>query len=179
MFPYRLLDPNLHFDLADINGYIYTGEVPPLTMYLLLTTKWEVEPNVALALINLYGGHIYDIEEALYRMESDKEEFHQFFDSTLNDNIRKCLKWKGEEEEDNIRMRETLRQLAVTGFVPLDDIDDPIAKIISINNVGGIVKAVGTNIGISPKVWQQTNFKNGIVPTKQSMRLVIAQMLEK
>jgi hypothetical protein len=30
-------------------------------------------------------------------MESDKEEFHQFLDSTLYDNIRKCLTWKGEE----------------------------------------------------------------------------------
>jgi hypothetical protein len=75
-------------------------------------------------------------------------------------------------------MRDTLRQLSVTGFVPLQDIDDSVAKVISMNNVGGVVKSFAKVIGLRQEVWQETEFENGIVPTKQSMRLVIAKMMK-
>jgi hypothetical protein len=178
VFPYRLRHPEQEFNLDNFNGYIYAGEVPPKDMYDLLTMKWGIERNVAVALINIYGGHIYDMKEALSRLHLKKESFYQFFDSNLSDNVIQCLKWKGEKEKDNMRMRDTLRQLAVTGLVPLEDINDPIAKVISVNNVGGVVKSYGEVIGLRAEVWQQTKFKNGIVPTKQSMRLIIAEILE-
>jgi hypothetical protein len=178
VFPYRLRHPEQNFNLANFNGYIYAGEVPPKDMYDLLTVKWGIEPNVAVALINIYGGHIYDMKEALSRLYLEKDSFYPFFDSNLGDDVIECLKWKGEKVEDNLRMRDTLRQLSVTGFVPLQDIDDSVAKVISMNNVGGVVKSFAKVIGLRQEVWQETKFKNGIVPTKQSMRLVIAEMLE-
>jgi hypothetical protein len=147
-------------------------------MYKLLTLKWGIEPNVALALINLYGGHIYDMKEALSRLHLKKERFRQLFDSNLSNNVIQCLEWEFEKQEDTVRMRDTLRQLAVTGFVPLKNIKDPIAKVISVNNVGGVVMSYGEVIGLRPDVWQQTEFEYGIVPSKQSMRLVIAKMLK-
>ena len=177
-FPYRLRHPDQNFSLNNFNGFIYAGEIPPKDMFQLLTTKWDIEPNVAVALINVYGGHIYDMKEALSRLNVEKETFRQLFDSTLSDNVLECLDWKFDKDEDNVRMREVLRQLAVTGFVPLKKINDPVAKVISENNVGGVVKSYGTVIGLNSKVWQRTKFKNGIVPSKQSMRLAIAEMLE-
>ena len=87
-------------------------------------------------------------------------------------------KLEGEKVDDNMRMRDALRQLSVTGFVPLQNIDDTVAKVISENNVGGVVKSTANIIGLRPEVWQQTKFENGIVPATQSMRLVIAKMLE-
>lgn len=176
-FPYRLLDPKVDFNLDNFNGYIYAGEVPPNDMFDLLTTKWGVEPNVALALINLYGGHVYDIKEVLSRLHLHREKFDYFFGSNLSGNVLKCLKWKI-EKEDTARMRNTLRQLAITGFVPLEDIDDPVAKVISINNVGGVIQKSGLAVGLNRQVWEQTKFEYGIVPSKQLMRLVIAKMLE-
>ena len=77
-----------------------------------------------------------------------------------------------------MRMRDTLRQLAVTGFVSLGKIDDPVAKVISLNNVGGGVKKSGEVVGLSRQVWVQTEFEYSIVSSKQSMRLVIAKMLK-
>ena len=177
-FPYRLRDPKLNFNLDNFNGYIYAGEVPPKEMYDLLTVKWGVESNVALALINIYGGHIYDMKEALSRLHLEKEKFDYFFDSNLSSNVQECLDWRFEKEEDNVRMRETLRKLAVTGFVLLEKIDDPVAKVISANNVGGVVKKSGIVVGLNRQVWQGTESKYGIVPSKQSMRLVIAEMLK-
>ena len=177
-FPYRLLDPKLDFNLENFNGYIYAGEVPPKDMYELLTTKWGIESEVALALINIYGGHIYDMQNALSRLDLDKEKFRCFFDSNLSDNVLRCLKWKFEDDADKKRMRDTLRQLAETGFVPLMKINDPVAKVISLNNVGRVVKKSGIVVGLRTEVWEQTKFENGIVPSKQSMRLVIAERLE-
>ena len=177
VFPYRLRHPEQEFNLANFNGYIYAGEVPPKDMYDLLTVKWGIEPNVAFALINIYGGHIYDMKEALSRLHLEKERFDYFFDSNLSSNVQECLDWRFEKEEDNVRMRDTLRQLAVTGFVLLEKINDPIAKVISLNNVGGVVKKSGIVIGLNRQVWQKTIFEFGIVPSKQSMRLVIAKML--
>jgi hypothetical protein len=177
-FPYRLRDPKVDFNLDNFNGYIYAGEVPPKEMYDLLTVKWGVESNVAVTLINIYGGHIYDIKEALSRLYLERESFDYLFDSNLTSNVQQCLDWRFEKEEDNVRMRETLRQLAVTGFVLLEKINDPIAKVISLNNVGGVVKKSGIVIGLNRQVWQGTKIKYGIVPSKQSMRLVIAESLE-
>ena len=169
--------PEINFNLTNFNGYIYAGEVPPKDMYELLTAKWGVEPNVAIALINIYGGHIYNMKQALSRLYLQKEEFNYFFNSNLSNNVKKCLKWKFEKQEDTVRMRDTLRQLAITGFVPLDD-NDPVAEVISAKNVGGVVQISGQVIGLRPEVWQETKFENGIVPATQSMRLVIAKMLE-
>ena len=117
------------------------------------------------------------MEEALSRLHEQKERFDYFFDSLYSDHVQQCLKWKFEKQEDTVRMTDTLRQLAITGFVPLKDIHDPIAKVICKNDVGVVVKSYGKVIGLRPEVWQQTEFKNGIVPATQLMRLVIAKML--
>lgn len=178
VFPYKLLNSKLNFSTDNFSSYIYAGEVPPRDMYELLTVNWGFESNIALALINVYGGHIYDIKEALSRLYLQKETFHQFLRSNSSQNVIQCLEYKFEKEEDNVRMRDTLLQLAVTGFMPLKNINDPVAEVISINNVGGVVTSDGIAIGLRPDVWKQTKFEFGIVPTKQSMRLVIAKMLE-
>jgi hypothetical protein len=41
-------------------------------MYELLTTQWGVRPNLAVALIDLYGGHIYDITAHLNELNEHK-----------------------------------------------------------------------------------------------------------
>ena len=176
-FPFRLTDPRLGFNLDNFNGYIYAGEVSPKDMYELLTEKWGVESNLAVALIDHYGGHIYDVYLALTRLFYDKEGF-KLMDSNLSDEVDLCLKWKGESEGDRDRMRDALRQLATTGFYPIEERTDPVARVISENNVGGVVKLSSKIIGLRPDVWKSTKLKNGIVPSKQAMRLAIAEVLE-
>ena len=38
----------------------------------------------------------------------------------------------------NIKIRDVLGQLAINGFVLIEDIDNPIAKVISLYNAGGV-----------------------------------------
>ena len=178
MFPYRLSHPELNFNLLNLKKYIYAGEVPPKDMYQLLTVKWEIEPNIAVALIDIYGGHIYDVKEALVRLHSEKENFDYFFDSSAYTDVLQCLNWKFIKKSDNVRMRSILKQLAISGFFPLEDIGDPVAEVIGRNNVGGIIRKSGTTIGLNRQVWANNSFAYiGIVVSKQSMRLVIAEIL--
>ena len=170
-FPFRLSDPRLGFNLSNFTEYIYAGEVPPNEMYKLLTTKWGVRDNLALALIDHFGGHIWDTYLALNRLNSDREEFIAL-DPQLGQDVVRCLKWEGNKEQ----MKMTLCQIAESGFSPLSDQDDPIAEVISKNNVGGVVKKRSTVVGLPLDAWGKS--KIGLVPSKQSTRLAIAEVLE-
>ena len=178
-FPYRLSQLYLEFNLKNFNKFIYAGEVPPKDMFELLTTKWGVESNMALALINIYGGHIYDMVDAISRLYSDKEGFNYLYDSHLSIGVQNCLDWKFKNNKDKMIMRDKLRQLAVCGFVPLKSINDPVAKVISANNVGGVIVKSGVVIGLNKNVWKgNTDIELGIIPSQQSIRLAIAKTLK-
>ena len=57
------------------------------------------------------------------------------------------------------------------GFCHVRNIDEPIAQVISESNVGGVVSKSATVIGLPENAWDSTSYKNGKVPSKQSMRL--------
>ena len=171
-FPFHLTDPRLRFNLQNLNQIIYAGEIAPNDMYKLLTEEWKLSSKLATILINIYGGHIYDIYQALQDLESMGKQFSPL-DSFLSSNVQKCLKWN----EDKDLIIDVLKQLANSGFYPLEEADDPIARIISENNVGGVVRKNSLIVGLNEEVWEKTDFEYGIVPSKQSMRLVIAKVL--
>ena len=58
-------------------------------MYELLTEKWKVEPNVAVFLINIYGGHIYDVNKAFKRLYLQKKKLDYYLDPILYSNVLK------------------------------------------------------------------------------------------
>jgi hypothetical protein len=171
VFPFRLVNPQLGFNLKDINKFIFAGEVAPSEMFKLLTQEWKLTENLALAIIDLYGGHIWDVYQALLSLRMEKEDF-VLFDGDLSANIANCFKSKIEKEE----MIRALRLLAQNGFVPLKERDDPIAEVLSLQNVGGVVKEIALNIGLPKTVWKD-DCEFGIVPASQSTRLIIAKYL--
>ena len=78
----------------------------------------------------------------------------------------------------NIKIRDVLGQLAINGFVLIEDIDNPIAKVISLYNAGGVMKKSSQTIGISRQIWAKSCLQYCIVPLQQSMRLIIASMID-
>jgi hypothetical protein len=75
-------------------------------------------------------------------------------------------------------MKEVLTQIAENRFAPLSDKTDPAAEVIGKKNVGGLVQRQrATVIGFPDDVWGN-NDKIGLIPSKQSIRLVIAEVLE-
>jgi len=171
VFPFRFAEPQLGFNLKDINKFLFAGEVPPKEMVKLLSQEWKLSEDLSLALISLYGGHIWDVYQALMRLREMKEDFYSF-DANLSANIAKCFKDKIEKKD----MIVALQQLAESGFVPLQDRDDPIAEVISKNNVGGVVAKSALNVGLPKSVWE-SKCEFGLVPTSQSTRLLIAKYL--
>ena len=145
-------------------------------MYQLLTSEWGVGDRLAVTLIDHYGGSIWDVYQAIIRLSSEREDFYAV-DPLMGSNVIKCLNWKGNQDRDHEKMLEALRQLAVTGFYPIKEFDDPIANVISANNIGGVVMKGSVIIGLPKVVWKTTIFDHGIVPSKQSVRLAIAQQL--
>ena len=89
-FPFRLRHPDLAFNTDDFTKYIFSGEISPKSMYELLTEKWGIDPYLANILIDFYGGHIYDVYEALLRLYRGKENFHMTVTSPGN-KVRNCL----------------------------------------------------------------------------------------
>ena len=171
IFPFRLSEPKLDFNLTNFTEFIYAGEVPPNEMYKLLTTEWGVGDHLALALMDHYGGHIWDTYLALIRLNSKRENFIAL-NPQLSQGVVRCLKWSGNKEQ----MKLALRQIAESGFFPLDDQQDPLAEVISKNNVGGVVQLRSTAIGLPKDAWGKHDI--GLIPSNQSTRLAIAKVLE-
>ena len=71
-----------------------------------------------------------------------------------------------------------LTQIAENGFAPISDREDPVAEVISKYNVGGLVQLEkSTVVRLPPDAWGEHDM--GLVPSGQSIRLVIAKMLVK
>ena len=157
--------------MLDLTGFIFAGEVPPNKMYELLTTRWGMGHNLAVALIDYYGGHIYDILRKL--LESNSKEDSLIPGSTMQaDGVIRCLKFDG----DRRHMRELLTQIAEKGFAPIRAREDCDAVVISKYNVDGLVQRESAKIiGLPDDVWM--GMKLGLIPSKQSIRLVIAEVL--
>ena len=171
--------------MAHLRNFVYVGEVPPDKMYELLTTKWDVGDNLATALIDHYGGHIYDVILKLNELNSSfmyagtpykPLGISEKFCAELQwqaDGVMECLQFNG----DHAHMRELLTQIAENGFALLKDKDDREAEVIRKHNVGGLVQRESDKvIGLSADAWGEHGI--GLVPYKQSVRLVIAKVLE-
>ena len=169
--PYLLGNIRYEFNAPDITQHIIPGEVPPDKMYELLTTRWGMGHNLAVTLIDQYGGNIYDISIQL-QFWNDKGEYFFGRCQQQTDAVQRCLKFNGEKK----RMRELLIQIAEKGFAPLSDVKDPEAAVISKHDVGGVVqRGQAMVIGLPDHVWGESTI--GLVASVQSIRLAIANVL--
>lgn len=166
-FPFRLSE--LGFNTDDLSYYIFAGELSPCKISKLLVI-WGVQRHLRAALIDMYGGHIYDIYLAL---ESIKNAKFGGIDSSVFDRVQDCLDtFTGTDKE---RMMDVLEQLAVKGFCPLEKSKDKIAEVISRNGVGGVVRKKSICFGLPDDLFGEFDF--GLIPAKQSTRLGIAKQL--
>ena len=166
-----MADHRLSFNLDDINKFLFAGEVPPNEMYRLLTEEWKLSETLSLALISLYGGHIYNIYKALMRLREMKEDFYSF-EATPSSNIDNCF----DCEINKDQLVKYLKQLSESGFTPLKKRNDAVAEILSRHNVAGVVMKSSLIVGLPKSVWRD-GCKYGLVTTSQSTRLLIAEYL--
>ena len=188
--------------MEDFTEIIFAGEVPPDQMYKLLTDKWGVGENLAFALMNHFGGHIYDTYRAIEELSLMKEKFipGYVYGPEPSTNIDSCLysdcsnkKWS---DEKKLQMIQVLTGLAIKGFCPIlgeENKENEVFRKLSLKNIGGVVSKNGLIVGLNKEVWKGKYFKlfiniyldykdtqdtqYGIIPCKQSRRLLIAREL--
>lgn len=126
------------------------GEVPPSSMFDLLTKEWKYGENLAIAMMEHLGGHVWDHANAISELRLLKERYHPSFNYDINytAGVLTCLKrFKKDEILDYLkafpddresfkddkelffkkmganekRMIECLTSLAVKGFSPAPD----------------------------------------------------------
>jgi len=167
--------PNdLKFNAENFTKYIFAGEIPPNRMFELLTTEWGLGENLALAMIDIYGGHIWNAFNAIHelkrhasRMQSDDFGLSLALNAAL-----KCVK----SGDDNLT--SSLKELAKTGFCPSDEIDSLVAQEISKCNLGEVAKRGSYSMGFDESLWKGKNHrvKFGLIPSRHAVRLAIADI---
>ena len=154
-------------------------QVSPADTYELLTTKWGVRHHLATALIERCGGHLFDICSALASLQMSKEDAVSVRDELFSD-VRKCLRSVEGSPGDYKATVRILKELARTGFYAVEDETAPIIAKISLYNVGGLVAKRSTICGFDYKSRREAwTSQYGLVPAQQSMRLAIAEELDR
>jgi hypothetical protein len=171
-FPFRLHE--ISGNLKHVSEILVVGEMSPNCTRGLLR-EWKLRENLASALQSVYGGHVLQLYNALKQLNSCEETYQicygfvKGFEMFVGDFIKVC------EKDDVLRDKvyPLLRELAVTGFVPVDTSDE-IGKLAVKYNVAGFADAT-TNLGWIPDEVRLQ--RSGLIPSLQSMRLVIARTL--
>lgn len=182
-FLYRMeSDLNLlksrHYRRPD--NIIHFGEIPPGEMFDLLTTKWGMKDNLALAFVDTYGGHIRNasaalVDLALFYQPDGESHFmpENAFGTSISD-VQPCIFWAIENNQE-IAMRTALQALAENGYFEVfEPENDRIAETISCRNVGGLVMRGSFSTDLKVSVWAKTTCNYLCVPSSQAMRLIIA-----
>jgi hypothetical protein len=70
-----------------------------------------------------------------------------------------------------------LRNLAERGFAPVSDEEDSVAELLARQNVGGLVRSHATVVGTPHDVLTAGGAKQGMVPSSNFIRHMIAEEL--
>ena len=104
----------------------------------------------------------------------DNFRFEEVAQKMMFKNIVKCV-----NEAKNMKsMSRLLHEMAEKGFSEANPYD-PAVKLISLVNIGGVVKTSATVVGVPRDVLEANRAKHGIVPSTLFHRLAIAEALRK
>lgn len=174
------------FNLMNLNAFRYFGDIPPNQMFQLLTTKWNMKENLALAFVDAYGGHVLHASEALTRLADSYEmgdsfEVQDGYGMSIDD-VRSCILWAKANNQLS-RMLAVLKAIARDGYFEINDLkgddDHAIFETICRNSVGGPVKRRSFVLGFDKDQWAKIQSKWICVPSSQAMRLILADALKK
>ncbi|KAJ1433194.1 hypothetical protein B484DRAFT_429615 [Ochromonadaceae sp. CCMP2298] len=174
-YPYRM-KKELKFNLANIGKTVFAGEVPPACMRELLVEKWGLGPGLSKLCLAAYGGHIYYTAKALSELSLQKQDFaaEDVCPPIVYSGIVQCL----DAEAEHPGMTDLLRKVAVSGFAPIEKIDDPRVDMMVKKNVAGFVVKGSLVVGLPRSVWV-CGAKYGLIPASQQVRLMIGEVLSR
>lgn len=161
-------------------------------MFDMLTQKWKMGPCLASVFITCFGGYIWDCANAVNEFCLLGSIFFIFYvilslinylenfsaDIVLGSkrfsNVSECLDFR-KNSKDRQRMVSLLRKVAEFGFASIKNESDSRAKFGNQYNVLGVVDPRAVIIGVPREI--RVGVRSGVVPSSQSMRLIIASEL--
>jgi hypothetical protein len=119
---------------------------------LRLLSSWGVRPSLAYLLVEVYGGHILQISQALVVLhrKKDNAEIKESFIEKLSDQIIACIS-ESKEKGVNEKVMEALDTLMRTGYFACK-FNDPLAGLITKHNIAGFIGDRAVVPGLSKKV---------------------------
>ena len=165
-FPFSL--NKIGYNRNHISQSLVLSDVSPGDMLRLLSS-WGVRPSLAYLLVDIYGGHILQISRALVDLHLYKEdaEINRSFIEGLGDQLIACIN-ESKEKRIHKKVMEALYTLMRTGFFACD-FDDPVADLITKNNIAGFIGDRAVVPGLSKKVRRN---QSGLIPSSQMIRTV-------
>ena len=140
--------------------------------FFIVRVVLEPRHNLALRLIDLFGGHIYHMIRVLRKLRKSKYQDlvpRKAFPEGGIGNVESCLS-DCQDDKETKRMVGVLKILATKGFVPMKG-GDKIGRILARNNVAGFISPTSSTYGFN------TAFAGGMVPSTQTCRLDIVRVL--
>jgi hypothetical protein len=129
-------------------------------------------PHLAELCLAAYGGHLMIVQQAIQDLSVGKDTVvASVFLPNLRKNIIRCLR------TNNAKSRPLLKAMAKYGFATVETPDNPAAKLISKENIGGVITQNAVCIGISEAKWKGATDTDALIPSSQCVRLRIAQVL--
>lgn len=109
------------------------------------------------------------MEKAIASLAENQELFSasEMLPTMYTSEINTCLSIDGSFD--------LLNRMARDGSVPIKDYNSEAVKTIAELDLGGVVSRQNAVNGMPRSVWEHTNCEYGLVPTSNSMRLVIAK----
>lgn len=151
---------------------LYATEIAPYSMYNALTKKWKMGHYLASVFVACYGGHLWNCANAVDAFKAKKESFkaRTALGSSQFSNVDICINAKIDG------MKELLEEAAKFGFAPILNDRDPRAEVGGLNGVIGVIDPDAVLIDVPDHLREGS--RCGVVPLSQSMRLIIANVLQ-
>jgi hypothetical protein len=134
-----------------------------------------VGENLRGVLVNLFGGHVYEICQFLIDLPCDVEQDKVCLPLAGADSVNKAIgSWiavGGSYKE----IRRVLQEVARTGFCPMVDVTASMAHILTHTKVCTTLTNDAIEFHVPPSLRRG---RGGLTPESQLMRLMIASQLE-
>jgi hypothetical protein len=138
---------------------------------LKTATMIGMGPRLAELCLAVYGGHFLRVQNAIIDLSLQQTRFKALaLLPDLASNIIKCL-------DTYMSTRPLLEAMAKSGFAPIGTRENAAVDMIVKLNIGGVVRTGSTICGLSETKWSDTECDYALIPSSESVRLVIAMTL--
>jgi hypothetical protein len=172
ILPFTIRD--MECNLTHITDTLHVGEASPQD-----TLDWleglGVGPHLRELIVNVFGGHVYDIAQFLRRLPKQHDGNRITFNSHAHTHIASAvanwLKMGGSYKE----IRDVLCEVARAGFVVSKPTNEQVARVLVRNNVCNFLDYGTTEFHVDPAV--RGGQRAGLIPAGQAMRMHLAAEL--